>query len=231
VSEGCRNCYAEALHNKRHRAFLSGKQMPRQYDKPFSDIQLLMDRLRIPFSWRKPRMIFVGTMMDLFHPKVPDSYIARVFEVMSACLKHVFQVLTKRPERAGDWPGPWTENVWLGATVEHRKTVHRIDTLRQCKARRRFISFEPLIGPVGRVDLDGIHWAVVGGESGPKRRPMDQAWAREIRDQCVDQRLAFYFKQDNALRPQMRPFLVEEDGSRWEWRQYPGDLVPPRRVG
>lgn len=230
VSEACRNCYAKALHNKRHRGHLSGKRMPKQYAKPFNEIQLLQDRLVIPFRWRKPRMIFVGTMMDLFHSRVPDDYIGRVFQVMNECSRHIFQVLTKRPERASKWSGPWSENIWMGTTVEHRKTVNRMDVLRKCLAGTRFISFEPLIGSVGELNLEGIHWAIVGGESGPNRRPLDQAWVREIRDQCVEHHVAFFFKQGSGPRPGMKSSLVEKDGSHWEWKQYPGALIPPKRV-
>ena len=230
VSEGCRNCYAENLHNRRHKAYLSGKKMPKQYSKPFNEIQLLEDRLKTPFSWRKPKLIFVGSMMDLFHSKVPDEFITRVFSVFYDCPKHIFQVLTKRPERAIKWPGQWTPNIWMGTTVEHRETVYRIDILRECRSSVRFISFEPLIGPVGEINLDGIHWAIVGGESGSKRRPFDHVWVREIRDHCVEQKVAFFFKQDSGPRSGMRPWLVEEDGSCWSWKQYPGDLVSPEQV-
>lgn len=231
VSEACRYCYAEALHNKRYKAYQAGKNMPKQYAKPFNEIQLLENRLVTPFGWRKQRMVFVGSMMDLFHPEVPDFYIAKVFGVMSECPRHIFQVLTKRPLRTTKWPGPWTSDIWMGTTGEHQKTISRIDILRECSAQVRFLSFEPLIGPVGDVNLDGIHWAIVGGESGPNRRALDFAWVREIRDQCVERGVAFFFKQDSGPGPGMRPWLVEEDGLCWEWKQYPTDLISPRRVG
>src|SRR5262249_14448149 len=151
----------------------------------------------------------------------PDSFIAKVFDIMAELPQHTFQVLTKRPERASAWAGPWTDNIWMGTSVENRCVVQRIDALRQCGAHIRFFSFEPLLGPIGEIDLTGIHWVIVGGESGPHYRPMDHAWAREIRDQCVAHGIAFFFKQSAAPRSEMGVVLLEEDGSATQWRQYP----------
>jgi protein gp37 len=134
--------------------------------------------------------------------------------------QHTFQILTKRPERMATWPGPWPVNVWAGTSVEDRRVIGRIDHLRLVPAAVRFISFEPLIGAVGDVDLSGIHWAIVGGESGPGYRPMDVEWARELRDQCLAQRVAFFFKQSSGPRTEMAPEL---DGVRWE--QYPAEVA------
>jgi protein gp37 len=160
-------------------------------------------------------------MSDLFHPGVPDDFITQVFSVMNEIPRHVFQILTKRPERAAAWPGPWTDNIWMGTSVENRHVLHRISAIRECDAAVRFVSFEPLIGPVGELNLDGMHWVIVGGESGPNYRPMDHAWVREIRDQCIMHHIAFWFKQSAAPRQGMGKRLVEEDGSKALWEQYP----------
>jgi protein gp37 len=227
VSEACHNCYAAALHNRRHKAYLEGKKVPVQYARPFEELQFLEKRLEYPYRWRKPRMIFVNSMGDLFHEHVPDDFVNRVFRVMTECSHHIFQVLTKRPERAARWPGPWPLNVWLGTTVETARHLDRLDHLRASGASTRFVSFEPLLGPLGDPDLSGIHWAIVGGETGSGRRPFEDAWARELRDRCVAAGVAFFFKQHAGTAPRTAPWLVEEDGSRWEWKQYPGRLEPP----
>ena len=121
-------------------------------------------------------------MSDLFHPQVPDAFIADVFQVMNDLPQHIFQILTKRPRRAAKWQGDWTENIWHGTSVENRKSLYRIDPLRECSAKVKFLSLEPLLEPLGELDLDGIHWVIVGGESGKGYREMNHAWEREIRD-------------------------------------------------
>lgn len=183
------------------------------------------ERLRKPYSWRNPKRVFVNSMSDLFHELIPDDFISEVFRVMEDLPQHTFQVLTKRPERAAIWPGPWPSNVWMGTSVENRRVISRIDRLRECPAAIRFISAEPLLGHLGRLDLVGIHWVIVGGESGPGHRMMDPEWARSIRDQCTDARVAFFFKQDSGPRNEMRPWLDE-----FIWEQYPGELTMPRHV-
>lgn len=215
VSAGCVNCYAE-------RISLRFKRSEHPWTHPFAaqNVKLHPERLKMPYTWRKPRRVFVNSMSDLFHELVPDDFIAEVFAVMVDLPQHTFQILTKRPERMAAWPGPWPANVWAGTSVEDRRVIGRIDQLRQCPAAVRFISFEPLIGAVGEVDLSGIHWAIVGGESGPGYRPMDVAWARELRDQCLDQEVAFFFKQSAGPRTEMAPEL---DGVLWE--QYPAATV------
>lgn len=153
----------------------------------------------IPLTWKKSRRVFVNSMSDLFHPDVPSDFVRRIWNVMEQTPQHHFQILTKRPHRMATLlreiaPEP-LPHVWLGTSVEDGRVVERIDYLRDVPASVRFISFEPLIGDVGRVDLTGIHWAIVGGESGPRARPMDTAWVESILDQCLGAGTAFFFKQ------------------------------------
>ena len=153
--------------------------------------------LKAPLRWRKPRRVFVNSMSDLFHPGVSPDFIAQVFDVMRRADRHVFQVLTKRPERAAELSGglPWPPNVLMGTSVEDHRVSDRVEALREIPAHIRFLSCEPLIGPAGDIDLDGVGWVIVGGESGPKARPMEPEWARALRDQCVDAQVPFFFKQ------------------------------------
>jgi protein gp37 len=151
-----------------------------------------------------------------------------VFEVMVAT-PHSYQILTKRPERAATWAGPWTERIWLGASVENQKALPRLDALRASAALVRFLSVEPLLEDLGVLDLRGIHWVIVGGESGPHFRPMQHEWARRVRDQCVAAGVPFFFKQSAARRTEVGTALVEADGSRTTWHEYPGEVaVRPR---
>lgn len=209
VSEGCRNCYAERM-SKRLAAMARGAEARGEdpgrkanYKRAASSRgwtgKVVADEtaLKDPFRWRAPRIVFVNSMSDLFHVKVEEVFIRRVFEVMASCPRHTFQVLTKRPERALALAPrlPWPSNVWLGTSVEDAEVKDRIDLLRSIPAQTRFISAEPLIGPLGTLNLRGIHWVIVGGESGPGARPMLSDWAREIRSQCVENEVAFFFKQ------------------------------------
>lgn len=221
VSAGCLHCYAERLE------FYRFGRSPKPWAEKFAHLNVTLhpERLDKPRHWRAPRKIFVNSMSDLFHRLVPDEFIAEVFAVMADCPQHTFQILTKRPERAAAWPGPWLPNIWMGTSVEAERVAHRIDTLRQCPATVRFISFEPLVGPVISLDLRGIDWAIVGGESGPHFRPLDHAWARSIRDACIVQNVAFFFKQDCGTRTELRPLL---DGKRWE--QYPVNRPAPHQA-
>lgn len=225
VSEGCRNCYAERLSLK-----FGWSSLPWTRQHETVNVQLHPERLNKPAGIKEPSKIFVNSMSDLFHPLIPDDYIARVFEVMGRVNRHTYQVLTKRPERAAAWPGPWPGNIWMGTSVEDARVLHRVDALRSCKAEVRFLSCEPLIGSLGSVDLTGIHWVIVGGESGPGYRVMQQAWAREIWFQCRDQEVSYFYKQDSGPRTEMRPWLVLEDGTKWQIQQYPGRLIAPLRV-
>lgn len=219
VSEGCEKCYAFALHDMRHQAYLDGKQMPAQYHKPFSEIQLLPSRLDDPLRIKKPTKFFVNSMSDLFHSQVPDEYIKRVFETMHRAHWHTFQVLTKRGNRLQklapslDWPA----NVWMGVSVENDLMTRRVDQLRRVPAAVRFLSCEPLLGPLPSLNLDGIHWVITGGESGPDARPCDPDWVRWVRDLCIAQDVAYFHKQWGGRNPKAGG--RELDGRTWD--QFP----------
>ena len=215
---GCKHCYAEQLSLRFGRS-----AKPWTARNARENLVLHPERLRKPYSWRSPKRVFVNSMSDLFHELIPDEFIEQVFAVMVDLPQHNFQILTKRPERAATWPGPWMPNIWMGASVENQRMVHRIEVLRQCNATIRFISAEPLLGPLSPMGLEGIHWVIVGGESGAHHRPMNHDWARAIRDECQAHNVAFFFKQDSGPRTEMRPWL---DGMIWE--QFPGDLRPAR---
>jgi protein gp37 len=167
-----------------------------RYQNAFA-VSLHPDLLTLPLRWRQPRRIFVNSMSDLFHEAVPDDFIHRVFAVMVKADRHVFQILTKRSERLASLAArlPWAPNIWQGVSVESARYTTRIDDLRTVPAAVRFLSIEPLLGPIPNLPLAGIGWVIVGGESGPGRRPMAAAWAREIRDQCVRVAVPFFFKQ------------------------------------
>ncbi|MCD4701966.1 MAG: phage Gp37/Gp68 family protein [Candidatus Aegiribacteria sp.] len=190
VSEGCEHCYAQGIALKLQAMGVA------KYSEGFS-VAVHEDALGIPPGWKKPRLVFVTSMGDLMHPDVPDDFILRVFNVMRRCDRHVFQLLSKRPERMAELSEviSWPSNVWVGTTVENGKVYHRLDSLRCVNAVVRFVSFEPLLSDVSDVDLTGIHWAAVGGESGPDARPMKIEWARALRDRCIAEGIAFYFKQ------------------------------------
>lgn len=190
ISPGCKNCYAERM-AKRLQAMGQEK-----YQHGFR-LALHEDVLDDPLRWLKPQVIFVNSMCDLFHKDVPVEFILKIFDVMCQAHWHTFQVLTKRAERLLeidpriDWP----ENVWMGVSVETQDYMFRIDCLRQTQAKVKFLSLEPLLGPLPNLDLTGIHWVIVGGESGPHARPIEKEWVTEIRDQCVAANTPFFFKQ------------------------------------
>lgn len=217
VSPGCAHCYAERLALR-----LRAMGNPR-YRDGFA-VTLHPDQLTLPLRWRGPRRIFVNSMSDLFHEAVPEDYIRRVFDVMVEGRRHVFQVLTKRSERLAALAGrlPWPENVWQGVSVESARYTWRIDHLRNVPASVRFLSVEPLIGPIPTLRLDGIDWVIVGGESGGGRRPIDPAWVRAIRDQCLEAGVPFFFKQWGGRTPKAGGRLL--DGRTW-------DQVPVRGSG
>jgi protein gp37 len=160
-------------------------------------IRLDYASLDVPRTWRVGRTIFVNSMSDLFHEEVPLEYIASVFKVMKETPQHTYQILTKRSDRVAELAGflEWPDNVWMGVSVESRDYLHRIDDLRTVPAKVRFLSLEPLLGPLEAMNLSGVHWVIAGGESGPNARGMDPDWVRSIRDQCMDQDVAFHFKQ------------------------------------
>ena len=190
VSAGCQNCYAERM-AKRLKAM--GQK---NYTQGFN-VAVHENSLLLPLSWKKPKLIFVNSMSDLFHRNVPTSFILRVFEVMLEADWHQYQILTKRSERLLklDSKLPWAPHIWMGVSVEDRDYINRIRDLQQTHAHLKYISFEPLLGPVGRIPLKGIDWAIVGGESGPGARPMNPEWVISIRDQCQHANVPFFFKQ------------------------------------
>ena len=185
LSQGCKNCYAERLAQR----FWG--------DRKFTDVQLHHNRLDQPRSWRRGRTVFVNSMSDLFHEAVPAAFIESVFDVMRECPQHTFQILTKRADRLAELGRriQWPPNVWMGVSVEDSRVLERVDLLRQVPAAIRFLSLEPLIGPLNGLDLAGIAWVIVGGESGPGARQMKREWVRSIRRQCRDAGVAFFFKQ------------------------------------
>ena len=216
ISAGCDNCYAARFAER-------WRGTPGHPFEAGFDLTLRPDRLKQPLRWKKPRSIFVNSMSDLFHKDVPTSFVDQVFDVMERSDWHTFQVLTKRASRMNDylWQrfselpdfGRLPGHVWFGVSVEDAKVKRRIDVLRTIPASVRFLSVEPLIGPLGALDLSGIHWVIVGGESGPGARPMHPDWVREIRDQCIAQNVPFFFKQWGGIRPKSNG--RELDGREW----------------
>lgn len=192
VSPGCAHCYAETFAER----FRGVPGHP--YEHGF-DLQLRPERLEQPLDWRQPRLIFVNSMSDLYHEDVPLRFIESVFDVMRKANWHTFQILTKRSRRMLELAPRlhWPDNVWMGVSVENQKWVHRINDLRKVPAKVRFLSCEPLLGSL-RLDLRGIDWVIVGGESGARARPMKAEWARDIRRQCEEASVAFFFKQWGA---------------------------------
>lgn len=190
TSPGCKNCYAERMS---HRLKLMGQP---NYVNGF-EVTCHPRMLDAPLKWKKPQMIFVNSMSDLFHRNVPVNYIHEVFDVMRRAEQHVFQVLTKRSGRLRQLSSglDWADNIWMGVSVETTEYEYRIDDLREVDAKVKFLSLEPLLGRLPSLDLDGIDWVIVGGESGPRARPMELSWVVDIRDQCVEKGVPFFFKQ------------------------------------
>jgi protein gp37 len=190
ISPGCKFCYAERMAKR-----LQAMGQPRYRDG--FRLTLQPDAVDIPLRWKKPRVIFVNSMSDLFHKSVPLEYIQRCFDVMRRASQHTFQVLTKRADRLADLADqlPWPDNVWMGVSVENADYVDRISHLQTVPAHIRFLSVEPLLGPIPNLPLDDIHWVIVGGESGPGARPMQEDWVRDLRDQCQVAEVPFFFKQ------------------------------------
>lgn len=219
IGAGCDNCYAERFAER-----FRGVE-----DHPFEvgfDLTLRPERIGHPLAWKKPRMIFVNSMSDLFHKQIPDDFINQVFDTMEQASHHTFQVLTKRSSRmrnyinkryAGDLA---PRHIWLGTSVEDGTKKSRIRHIADMNATVRFLSLEPLIGPIGKLNLNGIHWVIVGGESGPKSRPIKEEWVIDIRDQCQNANVAFFFKQWGGLRPKSNGRDLEGE----TWGQYPTRL-------
>ena len=216
VGAGCDNCYAERL-AERFRG-VAGHPFENGFD-----LQLRPERLGQPLSWRRPRMIFVNSMGDLFHKGVPRAFVDDVFDVMERADSHVFQLLTKRSSRMRDYVNaryrrrPAPAHVWMGVSIEDETKLARARHLRDTVARVRFLSLEPLLGPLRGLDLDGIHWVIVGGESGPGARPMHPDWARAVRGLCLAAGTAFFFKQWGGARPKTGGRLLDDR----EWNQWP----------
>ena len=212
ISLGCRHCYAARMACRLH-----AMGNPR-YRNGFR-LTLHPDQVGLPLRWARPQMIFVNSMSDLFHRSVPVSFIEAVFETMLNASHHTFQILTKRSHRLASLAArlPWPDNVWMGVTVESRDYVSRINHLREVPAAVRFLSLEPLLGPIDHLPLDGIHWVIVGGESGPSARPMRAEWARGVRNQCLAADVPFFFKQWGGTH--RRRAGRELDGELWD--QYP----------
>jgi len=210
ISTGCKNCYAERM---AYRLKAAGSP---NYANGFR-VTLHEHALEIPLRWKQPRTIFVNSMSDLFHKDVPFDFISKIFDVMRRASHHRFQILTKRSHRLLQFNSKlnWPENVWMGVTVENVECVFRIDDLRQTNAAIKFISFEPLLGPIPHIDLENIDWAIVGGESGPKARPMVYDWITEIRDQCIAANTPFFFKQWGGTNKKKAGRLL--DGRTWDY--------------
>jgi protein gp37 len=180
------------------------------------DLTLQAQMLQLPLAWKKPQTIFVNSMSDLFHKGVPTSYIQEVFDVMTAAHWHRFQVLTKRADRLAELDRllTWSPNIWMGVSVESEKYLSRIDSLRNTRAQIKFLSLEPLLGPMRNMRLSGIDWVIVGGESGPGARPMQPDWATDIRDQCRQAGVSFFFKQWGGVQKKRAGRLLE--GRTWD---------------
>lgn len=216
ISRGCDNCYAERF-AERWRGIKG-----HAYEQGF-DLRLWPSRLDQPLRWRKPRMIFVNSMSDLFHKNISHDFIDQVFDTMEQANWHIYQILTKRSSLLRDYlryrygRNAAPAHIWCGVSVEDRLAAVRVDQLRMAPATIRFLSMEPLLGSVGDIDLDGISWVIVGGESGPGARPMNLDWALEIRDNCVSAEIPFFFKQWGGATPKTGGRLLEGR----EWNQLP----------
>ncbi len=220
ISPGCKHCYAETFAER----FRGVPNHP--FEQGF-DLRLVPGALELPLRWRASRRIFVNSMSDLFHDDVPDEFVERVFDVMRRASQHTFQLLTKRAARMATLTSSMRipDNVWMGVSVENFKYTARIDELRKVKAKVRFLSVEPLLGPISAPNLGGIHWVIVGGESGPRARPMQAEWVRALRDWCVDAQVPFFFKQWGGVRKHTTGRIL--DGRTWD--EMPKHTAAPNR--
>lgn len=212
VSRGCQNCYAERM---ARRLKASGQK---RYRNGFR-VTLQKDIVELPLRWKKPREIFVGSMTDLFHKDIPFDYLQTIFKTMEKAHWHIFQILTKRADRLAELYKrlPWPDNVWMGVTVESSKEIGRIKQLQKIPAAVRFLSMEPLLGSIPEFPYDGLDWVIVGGESGPKARPVENRWVVEIRNQCLKNNIPFFFKQWGGFNKKKNGRLLE--GKYWD--EYP----------
>lgn len=209
ISPGCKNCYAERM-AKRLKAMGS-----ENYENGFK-LKTHEHVVTLPLQWRKPQVIFVNSMSDLFHKNVPLSFILNVFETMNKAYWHVFQVLTKRSDRLLELNKylPWSKNIWMGVSVENQDYTFRIDDLRKTDAQTKFLSIEPLLGQIKKLNLKKIDWVIVGGESGPKARPMNGEWVIDIKEKCLKQSVPFFFKQWGGI--QKKKNGRELEGRTWD---------------
>jgi protein gp37 len=209
ISPGCKHCYAERFAER----FRGVKGHP--FEQGF-DLRLIPAKVAEPLTWRKPQRIFVNSMSDLFHDNVPTEFIQSVFDVMNQANWHQYQILTKRAERLEELSDkiPWAPHIWMGVSVENKDYLWRIEHLRRTKARIKFLSIEPLLGPLGKINLRGIDWVIVGGESGPHARGMDGEWVKGIKDQCLKAGVAFFFKQWGGV--QKKRHGREFEGRTWD---------------
>lgn len=204
ISSGCVNCYAEKVSEWLHR--MGNKR----YSNGF-ELTLHEDLLKLPKKWRKPRRVFIGSMSDIFHQNIPADFILKAFDTMNECLQHTFIVLTKRADRMEALASEikWTDNIWLGVTVEEAKYKDRITNLQNTAAHRKFVCAEPLIGDLGEINLANIDWLVIGGESGPNCRPIEEDWVVNLRDQCMEQDVMFTFKQWGGVKRKENGSLLQ----------------------
>lgn len=238
VSSGCKHCYAERMAIR-----LSGMNQPR-YRNGFR-VTLQPDLIALPLQWQRPRVIFVNSMSDLFHEDVPEVFIAEIFDTMVAAHWHIFQVLTKRAGRLAEIAArlPWPINLWMGVSIESPRYLNRVERLREVPATVRFLSLEPLLARIPLLPLTNIDWVIAGGESGPRARPMELDWVREIRERCVGSGVPFFFKQWGGVRKGRNGRLL--DGRTWDempqpvlrWQQsespsrHTPTVLPGRRAG
>lgn len=219
ISEGCRFCYAErmaARFSKEGQPYEGLSENTSAGPRWTRKIKLVEEALDKPLRWKKPRVVFVNSMGDLFHEDIPLDFIQRVFDVMNKASIHTFQVLTKRSQRLKELSSQlnWGQNIWMGVSVEDEKVSSRIDDLRECGANIKFLSLEPLIGPLANMNLQGVDWVIAGGESGPGCRPIKKEWVTDIRDQCLDNSIAFFFKQWGGVQKKKNGRLL--DGQTWD---------------
>jgi len=216
ISTGCENCYAERM---AIRLKAMGQENYKNGFKPTIHEHVL----ELPYKWKKPQTIFVNSMSDLFHRDIPTNFILKTFTVMEKANWHRFQILTKRSARLRELSHKlhWTPNIWMGVTVENKEYISRIDDLRHSGANVKFLSLEPLLGPLSNLNLEGIDWVIVGGESGPGARPMKKSWVTDIRDQCHKTGTAFFFKQWGGTNKKKNGRIL--DGHTW-------DQVPEKKV-
>ena len=216
ISHGCKRCYAERM-SKRLQAMGMEK-----YRRGF-EVAVHESVLREPFKWKKPSLVFVNSMSDLFHKAVPSEYVQSVFDVMNQSPQHTFQVLTKRPGRVNQLGSRlnWTPNIWLGTSIESERWLRRLDLLKATGAHTKFLSLEPLLGPLPGLDVSGIDWVIVGGESGPGARPMNADWVREIRDNCLNSEVPFFFKQWGGVFKKRAGRILDDR----TWDQMPSGVL------